>query len=200
MSFAESLLACLVFMLSLAACGERREEAPSPSPRTAAATLPDADARVREAAIVVDANGLSNGGSGSRNALRFGAPRAEVDKLVESALDRPASSSENSDCGAGPMEFSEAGPLQVAYQDGKFVGWYLSGSGGDVITSDGVRPGIALAQVQEWRPVRVIADSTLEGEFEYQTRDGGVITGFFEGSQSDGRIVALQAGLNCFFR
>ncbi len=189
----------LVLPLLLAACGDGREEQPAPSPTAVPTKIPQADARVSKAKVVVDANGLSNGGSGSRTFMRFGAPRAEVDALIEKALKTEGEQSSNAECGAGPMDFTEIGPLQIAYQDGKFVGWYLSGGGG-VVTSDGAAPGMALAQLQEWRMVRVITDSTIEGEFEYQTRDGGMITGFFEGSQSDGRIVALQAGLNCFFR
>lgn len=191
----------LAVSLLLAACGdEPSSEVAGSETSTKPTTNPIIEERVSQAAVVVNANGLVDGASGSRGSVRFGAARAEVDALVKNALKAESEQSSNAECGAGPMEFSDFGPLQIAYQDGKFVGWYLANGGGDVVTSDGVAPGIAMAQLKEWRPVRIITDSTLEGEFEYHTRDGGMITGFFEGSQNDGRIVALQAGLNCFFR
>lgn len=190
----------LAISLLLVACGdEPSTKVAGSETSTKPATNPLIEERVGQAKIVVDANGLSNGGSGPRTSVRFGAPRAEVDALVEKALKAEGERSSNAECGAGAMDFTDIGPLQIAYQDGKFVGWYLD-DGEGVATSDGVVPGMALAQLKEWRMVRVITDSTLEGEFEYQTGDGGMITGFFEGSQDDGKVVALQAGFNCFFR
>lgn len=188
-----------ILSLLLAAC-DKREPKPAPSALTAAPNeITPADIRVSDPRILVDSKGLSNGGRGLRTSVPFGAPRGEVDRLAVEAMGLPASRSASEECGAGPMEFTEIGPLQIAYQDGVFVGWYLT-KGGPIVTSDGVSPGLALAQLKEWRPVRVIPDSTLEGEFEYRARDGGLITGFFEGPEPEGEIVALQAGVSCFFR
>ncbi len=39
-------------------------------------------------------------------------------------------------------------------------------------------------------------ESTLPGEFQYETADFGLIGGFSEGD----RITALQAGISCNFR
>lgn len=126
--------------------------------------------------------------------MKFGAARTEVDRLGSEALGSEPSTSQNEECGAGPMEFSEFGPLQVAYLDGKFAGWFLR-EGEGVVTSDGIRPGMTLDELKAERQVRDL-DSTLPGEFEYTAEDFGTIRGFAE----DGKITALQAGVSCFFR
>lgn len=183
--------------LALAACGGS-DSTPGEPAATASPSDPLAE-HLEGAKMLVDANGLGWKGPGSSIHIGFGASRKEVDSALAATFGSLGEHSRNEECGAGPMEFTDYGALKIAYQAGRFVGWYLDEAEG-VVTSDGVGPGMALAQLQEWRMVRVITDSTLEGEFEYQTHDGGMITGFFEGSQNDGSIVALQAGLNCFFR
>ena len=102
--------------------------------------------------------------------------------------------SSNPECGAGPMEFSQYGPLQIGYLDGKFAGWFLR-EGEGVVTSDGIRPGATIDALKGERQVREL-DTTLPGEFEYTAADYGTIRGFAE----SGKITALQAGVSCFFR
>jgi hypothetical protein len=94
------------------------------------------------------------------------------------------------------MDFSQYGPLQLAFLDGKFAGWFLR-EGEAVATSDGVRPGVStLDALKGERQVQEL-DTTLEGEFQYTTADYGTITGF---ADEAGNIDALQAGVSCFFR
>ena len=145
------------------------------------------------ALVVVDANGL---GAKGDEPLRFGAAREEVDKAIEAAIGSAPERSSNDECGAGPMEFSQFGPLQIAYMDDEFRGWFLR-EGEGVATSDGVQPGTTtLDTLKRERQVREL-DTTLEGEFEYTAADYGTITGFAE----DGELVrGLQAGISCFFR
>lgn len=145
------------------------------------------------ALVVVDANGL---GAKGDEPLRFGAAREEVDKAIEAAIGSAPERSSNDECGAGPMEFSQFGPLQIAYMDDEFRGWFLR-EGEGVATSDGVRPGATtLDTLKRERQVRAL-DTTLDGEFEYTAADYGTITGFAE----DGELVSgLQAGISCFFR
>lgn len=148
--------------------------------------------RFDDVKIVVDANGL---GAYQGEPLRFGAPRDAVDAVAAEAFGRSGETSRNAECGAGPMEFNSYGPLQIAYQDGSFAGWFLR-VGKGVVTSDGIRPGVStLESLKAERQVREL-DTTLEGEFEYTTADFGTIRGF----ANDGRITALQAGVSCFFR
>jgi len=186
----------LASLLVVAACGPDAEDSPSDS---ATAADQGNDAVVSSAKVVVDANGLAIGRGQSREMPRFGTPRGEVDALLTTAFGAEPEKFTNSECGAGPTDFSRAGPLQVAYQDNRFVGWFV-GEGEGVVTADGVQTGATIAELRDERPVQVIADSTLEGEFQYQSADYGMITGFFEGSETDGTITALAAGVTCFFR
>lgn len=186
----------LASLLVLAACGPGAGESESDS--TISADQGN-DAVVSSAKVVVDANGLAIRSGQSREMPRFGTPRGEVDALLTTAFGAEPEKSTNNECGAGPTDFSRAGPLQVAYQDNRFVGWFV-GEGEGVVTADGVQTGATITELRDERPVQVITDSTLEGEFQYQSADFGMITGFFEGSETDGTITALAAGVTCFFR
>lgn len=189
----KTLPVALSFLLF--ACGSGADNAAPAGDVTATPV----DPRVAAAKVVVDANGLAVGQGGEREAPRFGSPRGEVDALLVTAFSAKPEMSNNTECDAGSTEFSKVGPLQVSYQDNRFVGWYL-GTGEGAVTSDGIAVGSTMAALRDERPVQMIADSTLEGEFQYQTGDAGMITGFFDGSPTDGKVKALAAGINCFFR
>ncbi|MBX7499960.1 hypothetical protein K3181_00710 [Qipengyuania sp. YG27] len=173
--------------LALAACGQSE---PAPETTESAAPAGDPLAGVQ---VVVDADGL---GAKGAEPLRFGAPRDEVDGAIAKALGSSPETSRNEECGAGPMDFSQFGPLQLAYMDGALRGWFLR-KGEGVATSDGVRPGVTtLEGLKLERQVREL-DTTLPGEFEYTTADYGTITGFAEDGNT---VTALQAGVSCFSR
>ncbi len=174
----------LVLPLVLAACGEAQ---PAPEP---VETPTDA---VETAKVFVDANGL---GPADAEPFRFGAARADVDAAIGEALGIAPGKSRNEECGAGPMDFSQFGPLQIAYLDGSFAGWFVR-AGEGVVTADGIAPGVTtLDALQDERQVQQL-DTTLEGEFQYTTGDYGTITGF---AAPDGSIDALQAGISGFYR
>ncbi len=178
----------LALPLALAGCGSAPDQ-----PAAEVGEQGDAaQQRIVQARIVVNADGLSAGGE----TLGFSTPRAEVDALAEQAFGAAPATSRNEECGAGPMDFSQFGPLQIAYLDGSFAGWFLR-AGEGVVTADGIAPGVTtLDALQDERQVQQL-DTTLEGEFQYTTGDYGTITGF---AAPDGSIDALQAGISCFFR
>lgn len=148
--------------------------------------------RFDDTVLVVDANGVGPKGT---EPFRFGSKRDEVDAGLTKAFGTAPEIGENAECGAGPMQFSSYGPLQVAYQDDRFAGWFLR-AGEGVTSVDGIRPGVTtLSALKGERAVREI-DSTLPGEFEYTSADFGTIRGFSVGDT----ITALQAGLSCVFR
>lgn len=174
--------------LALVACGQS-ETPPTGNDRQAAAPVNE---RVARAKIVVDANGLVSKGA---DPLRFGARRAQVDAFARKAFGAAPETSRNEECGAGPMEFSRYGPLQLAFQDDNFAGWFLR-AGEGVVTSDGIAPGTTtLESLKLERQVQQL-DTTVEGEFQYTTAGYGTITGFAE---PDGTITGLQAGVSCVF-
>lgn len=182
----------LAMMVSLAACGDGPEEPAEPSAMTHPSTNPLIE-RFDDVKLVVDANGL---GAYQQEPMRFGTSRDEVDATAAQAFGSAGEQSSNAECGAGPMEFSQYGPLQIAYQAGNFAGWFLR-AGEGVVTSDGIRPGVTtLVALKDERQVQQL-DTTLDGEFQYTTADFGTITGF---ADPDGTITALQAGVSCFFR
>ena len=184
----KALLLALPF--ALAACGSGNETSQETAPEPQA-TSPVVQ-RLDDTVLVVDANGA---GAVGQPVMRFGSTRDEVDASLSQAYGSGPELGENDECGAGQMQFSSYGPLQLSFQDGKFIGWNL-GEGTDVATSDGVQPGTTtLALLKQERQVRDI-DSTLTGEFEYTSADYGTIGGFSE----DGKISSLHAGMNCFFR
>ena len=188
----------LALVLVLAACGG---EADKPQTDPSQLDRGASEGRLADAKVVVDSNGLAVRQGDAREAPRFGTPRGEVDALLTLAYGAQPERSSNDECGIGPTDFSQSGPLRVAYQDDKFVGWFVGeGKGGQVVTGDGVRPGTSMAALRDERPVQIIADSTLEGEFQYESADYGMITGFFSGSPTEGKVTGLAAGMNCFFR
>ncbi|MBX7493325.1 hypothetical protein K3163_08885 [Qipengyuania sp. 1NDW9] len=176
----------LALPLALGACGSPQE---SEDPATQSDEVWDT------ATLVVGENGMQKRYGNGMGFARFGGSRESADKLLEVAFETVPEKSSSEECGAGPMEFSGVGPLQVAYQDDRFVGWFLRESD-DVMTIDGVQPGVTkLSDLKQDFEVREI-DSTLPGEFEFTTSSYGTIRGFSEGDE----ITALQAGMSCFFR
>lgn len=184
----------LALAASLAACGSETQTADevATADATQSPTTNPLIERFDKAVIVVDANGVGPKGA---ETFRFGTARGDVDPALAKAFGAEGEQGENFDCGAGPMQFSSYGPLQVAYQDGKLAGWYLR-AGDRMATSDGVQPGTTtLEGLKGERQLREL-DTSLPGEFEYTTADYGTIGGFSE----DGVITSLHAGMTCFFR
>ncbi|MBX7496348.1 hypothetical protein K3172_10830 [Qipengyuania sp. 6B39] len=175
--------------LALAACGQP-EAASDPEAAVPSAGTPR---QITQARMTVDANGFV-GKDGS--AVRFGVTSEEADAKAREIFPEGPIKSSQTECGAGPMEFSKFGPLDLAFLDGKFAGWFLR-KGDGIVTTDGIAPGVTtLDALKGERQVQEL-DTTLEGEFQYTTADYGTITGFADDS---GNITALQAGVSCFFR
>ena len=81
-------------------------------------------------------------------------------------------------------------PLQIAYMDGEFRGWFLRRRRSG--TLDGVHPGTTTPKARR-RTGREL-DTTLEGEFEHTTNDYGTITALPRTAKN----AALP--ISCFFR
>lgn len=189
--------AAVALLLIVAACGSS-EPAPVAVDTPAATATPAKQPQAGKA--ILDAGGVALGRTAATaTRFAFGAARADVDKAAEAALGSPPERSAIGECGAGPMEFSEIGGLKLNYLDGKLVGWFAEADPATV-TSDGIRPGTMLRDLQIARSAEFVDGSTLEGEFAYVAADGQTIGGFATGEGRDAKIQSLFAGTNCFFR
>ena len=170
-----------------------QEVSPSVSVTAAQAPRPASKAILSAAGVIFDVP------AGKTEEFVLGASRTDVDAAAERTFGSPDERTELAECGAGPMEFSRYGPLTLNFQDGKLVGWFAR-EGTQVVTSDGIRPGARFRDLKVARSARMIAGSTLEGEFDYLAADGQPIRGFVKGEGRDAKIDSLYAGVNCFFR
>ena len=186
----------------LVACAPEGEDAPQPVPTASpvATETPVAVAKPTLAAgqrISLSANGLVIG-SPAATTIVFESAQDETERRISAILGPLERREVNGECGAGRMEFSHWGPLQLSFAEDRLIGWYLTGPG-SIVTTDGIAPGLTRAQLETERSV-VMEDSTLDYEFSYGTPDGGQIYGFFSGGGADATVEALHAGYNCFFR
>lgn len=136
--------------------------------------------------------------TGSTRLLAFGAPRAQAEAAVMSAGRHQPERTAIEECGAGPIEITAFGPLQLNFQDGTFVGWFLEAKGPSTI--DGIAVGSTRAEVESSRTLTMVPDSTLGEEFVLGDLASPNIGGFFDGPGEQARVTHLYAGTNCFFR
>ncbi len=182
---------------AIAAEGEQAAQLPASDAATSSGEAPPFE--VPRLTLTHDGLMLTPERGNPPRSFAFGTPRAEVETLAERHVGAVTDRSRNEECGAGPIDFTEYGPLILNFQDDRFVGWF-AGDGTRVATADGVVPGATRAQLESTLTVAMIPDTTLEGEFEYAGRGGEAIGGFLDGSGQDARVTALYAGINCFFR
>lgn len=208
MRFALSLVA----LIALAACqrlpdetmpvdagtGSAAAEATVPQIVSAGPTAP----AVEMPEVTLAANGIimvgAIDGRGTATTLEFGRDQATTLAVMEVDFGKPKLS-KLGECGAGQMEFAAWGPLTLNFLDGKFVGWRAE-KGAQVVTVDGLQLGNTLAEIKGERSARRIPDTTLPGEFEYASGDGGTIGGFLEGVGDAAKVTSFHAGTTCFFR
>ena len=145
--------------------------------------------------VILTAKGLRSGSE----ALLFNAGRSEVETALTSVLGKPNDRSNNDECGAGRMEFTDFdGGLTVNFQEGRLVGWnWRSAQDGDapakaeISTDTAAQLGNPRASVEVASGFDVFEESTLGDEFSI-----GDLYGFFE----EGKVSMLYAGSQCFFR
>lgn len=157
--------------------------------------------RSGEWTLILDAQGVVfQRGEAEYRRFPFGAPRAEVEAMAAQVYGESAGRrTSNDECGAGPMAFTAYGPIHLNFLDEALAGWRAE-QGAMAMTEDGIVPGITRAQLDRQSGVRLVKNSTLPGEFEYATYNGGRIGGVLRGSGDDAVVEVLFAGANCFFR
>jgi hypothetical protein len=168
-------------------------EVPSPAERLEGEAAP---ASVAQDAVELRGEGLAAGAE----AFFFAAGQKEVEASIAKALGAPLRSGQNSECGAGPVTFTDfAGGLTVHFQKDRLVGWnwHLPQDGdraatGTIKLAGNVQIGSARSVAEAAPGFAPIEDSTLGEEFALGARIGG----FVEGDA----VEMLYAGTQCFFR
>lgn len=128
--------------------------------------------------------------------LAFGVDRSATEAQVSALLGEPAETSSNPECGAGAMDFATyPSHLVLNYQDGKLVGWFLDGES-PLKTNKGVQVGDALGNFVLLHRADPVEDSTLGVEYHAESGIGALMTA----PGDAGRVEAMYAGTNCFFR
>ncbi len=201
-----------VMLIALAACQGEPDAATPVAAASTSAALPPSSAplaptgEVKQASVRPEVTLSADGiilvnaveGRGAATSLTFGRDKPTVLDVMRIDFGKPKLSRLD-ECGAGPMEFAAWGPLTLNFLDGKLVGWRAE-KGAPVVTVDGLQIGNTLAEIKHERSAQRIPGSTLEGEFEYASGDGGTIGGFLDGAGDSAKVVSLHAGTNCFFR
>ena len=145
--------------------------------------------------VVLQGDGLGLvGETGSNRMQLFGEADPQV---LQAALARslgPGTPSAQPDCGAAVTTVSYGG-LQVLLEDGRFAGWFLTGSGGRVTTGVGLGPGSTLAELRADLTPLEVTQTTLGTEW-----NAGSLSGLLDGSTDDSRVTSMWAGRTCLLR
>ncbi len=143
------------------------------------------------AVLFADGEGLQPSGTSQR--IDFGRAEQGVVVAVSRVIgSNPAEISTNAECGAGPVrQVRWANGLTLNFQRGTFLGWVSrEGRGAVIASSTGIAPG-ASQETAAARPGTRFTQTSLGTEFSV----GGT-----SGLVEEGEVVAIWAGLTCFFR
>lgn len=194
-----SRAAVIVMALACAAC---QPEPASENVNTTVDTAPEPAGGKPEAAAPAARPGLDLATDGldivapdgSARKIAFGADMAAVRGDVDEAIGTSTGQGENPECGAGPLTSVDyTGGLTLFFQQGKFVGWDLDGSGGWK-TGGGIGIGSSRRALDAEGGIEM-QDSTIGHEFT-----AGELSGLLDAPGPDGKVTNLWAGTNCIFR
>ena len=136
--------------------------------------------------------------SGKTQTIPFDTNIATSIAAVSSALGEPTETTQNSECGAGPMSFItwSNGLTMNAIQE-RFVGWTVrpNTESANLTTVDGVGLGKTLTDLEANYSVEVI-ESTLGTEFNASDS----LFGLLSANEPNGVITNLWSGIACNFR
>ena len=195
----KALLIASAALLALAGCGEA-DAGEAPANAAVAATANAADAPGGQAdgpRLLLAADGVMPGGTDAAK-IAFGANSLDTIEQVTPLLGGTYDKDESSECGAGPMEFANWGPVVLMFSQGEFVGWeqreasakpFIGTAGGASVGSSRADLAAALGA-----PVTV-EQSSLGAEF-----NAGGFSGLLSADTPDATVTALWAGTNCAMR
>ena len=140
----------LVLPLLLAACSKGPETAANKSASVANAAEP-----IIEPGIMLRGDGLTVVEPEFASELRFGTTTiAEAEKAL-AVFGQPKASRSSEECPTGQLDYRDyPNHLQLAFQEGKLVGWWAFDNATAIATAGGIRPGsprsaLGKAEVQQ---------------------------------------------------
>ncbi|MBE9066542.1 hypothetical protein IQ260_07740 [Leptolyngbya cf. ectocarpi LEGE 11479] len=153
-----------------------------------------------EIVLALSGDGVSviDSQSGKSKNIPFETDLATSQTAISAALGDPTETSENAECGAGPMSFvTWSNGFQISAMQDQFVGWSVREdiTGDSLTTVDGVGIGSTLTDLEENYDVGVI-ESSLGAEFNASNS----LFGLLSANESDGVITNIWAGVVCNFR
>lgn len=205
------LLACLLlFAVSCQTTPESTTTSPSPTSTPANSASPavaDTDSnQVNPPAPQSDTQlALSEEGlqlvkdTGSTQLLPFDAEREQVVIAVTGVRGKPAEQGTNSECGAGPLEYTSwADGLTLHSSNGRFVGWNVNSQRSKAAkaytTMAGIGVGSTRAELNSaYSPL--VEQTSLGTEFA-----AGKLYGLLDSNGADAEVTNLWAGTTCNFR
>ena len=128
----------------------------------------------------------------------FGMPRAAAVAAIAAIRGAPTGEDANQECGAGPMQFTRFGNLTLNFQNGRWVGWDLSGppASPPLRTEWDLGIGSARADLDDGdRDQAVVSQTSLGTEFSV-----GDIHGLLSGPAANATVTHMWAGTDCAFR
>lgn len=187
--------ACLALLLTLAACsspdttaapGEKKDAAAAPL-----AVAPGAAASPAKTAstLVLAPDGLIVDGQ----LVRFDVPRASAELAIGHVQGKQLGRGSSSECGAGTVDYTRyRDDLQLAFQDGKFVGWTINGGKSALRTNKDIGIGSPRQSVDAAYPDAIVDDSSLGLLFST-----GDLVGIFDQDGIEGIVTDIWAGTVC---
>lgn len=216
MIFRRLCLAALIPVLGLAACNDQPEGPVEQKPAAETAsivnsaepvvdaeeTLPSAEPEKAFSLVALDPAGLLRIGSikGTTEPIAFGASREQVEALLTEIRGKQPTRGANEECGAGPMQFSTYGDFTANFQEGRFIGWFVGEQEEQLKTTESIGIGSSAAALKAAMPIAMQEDSTIGIEFFSERSEGKFIGGLLSSAADDATVIALYAGINCFFR
>lgn len=128
----------------------------------------------------------------------FGMPRAQIVAAVAAIRGPATGEGVNEECGAGPMQFTNFGPLVLNFQEGRWVGWSLAGppASPPLKTDWDLGIGTPRADLDDGDNDQAQISQTSLGT-EFSVSD---IHGVLSGSGANATVTHMWAGLACNFR
>jgi hypothetical protein len=133
----------------------------------------------------------------SSGQLTFGQTRDEVLASITAIRGQPTDKGRNEDCPTGAVDFASFGPLDLHFQNNRFVGWVMDGPATPPIEEEyGLRIGWTRTDLQESdQGPPTFKTSSLGQEFDFNG-----IGGLLDGPGRNAKVTTLFSGVTCFAR